>query len=115
MALYGCCGGGASKALYTLYTLTVTSGDLWSDDGTTRTFTLTASKSVDLTVTVTSSYTHEETITVDGSSFTNGDTIAAGTHTIVVNITGYHYGTQKTGTLVIMGKSKTMPTLSLVS
>lgn len=115
MALYGCCGGGAGKNLYTLYTLASDNKDLWSDDGTTYTFTLTASKSVDLTVIVTSSYSHEETITVDNFSFTNGDTIAAGTHTVKVTVTGYHYGITKTGTLLITGKSAALPTLSRVS
>lgn len=111
MALYRCCGGGAT--LYTLCTLTKTSDNLWQDDGTTYNFTLTASKSVELTVIVTSSQTHEETITVDDASFTNGGTIAAGTHTIKVRITGRHVGTVKTGTLSITGKSTAMPVLTM--
>lgn len=119
MALYGCSGGGGGSNrivfLYTLYTLVSSSADLWSDDGKTWTFTLTAPKEVVFTVTVTSDYSHEETITVDGSSFTNGDTIAAGSHTVTVTINGYHYGTTKTGTLNITGASTSMPTLTLVS
>ena len=117
MALYGCGGGGSKRVvfLYTLYTLVSSSADLWSDDGTTWTFTLTAPKEVIFTVTVTSDCSHEETITVDGSAFTNCDTIAAGTHTVKVTINGYHYGTTKTGTLSITGASAAMPTFILMT
>ncbi len=117
MALYGCGGGSGKRSttfLYVLYSYT-TNLDLWSDNGTTRTFTLTAQKDVGLTVTVTSDYSHEVTITVDGKTFNNGNTIAAGTHTVVVTITGYHYGTTKTGSLLITGMSSVMPTFTLVS
>lgn len=118
MALYGCSGGGGSNrpaVTYQLYTLVKSNEDLWGDDGRTWTFTLTAPKEVIFTVTVTSDHSHAEAITVDGASFTNGGTIAAGTHTVIVTITGYHYGVTKTGTLSITGTSKALPTLTLVS
>ena len=52
-------------------------------------------------------------VTCDGTTVESSFTLEAGTHTILITITGYHYGTVKAGTLYVYGKTTSNPTVTL--
>lgn len=114
MAFYCCGGGGASPTFNRLLAIKSSpSADLWSDSGTTFTCTITNTESFVVTIEVQSDYSNEIAVTCDGTTVESSFTLEAGTHTILITITGYHYGTVKAGTLYVYGKTTSNPTVTL--
>lgn len=113
MAFY-CCGGGASPMFNRLLAIKSSpSADLWSDSGTTFTCTITNTESFVVTIGVESVYSNEIAVTCDGTTVASSFTLEAGTHTILITITGSHVGTVKAGTLCVYGKTTSNPTVTL--
>lgn len=114
MAFYCCGGGGGSSNFIRLLAIKSSpSADLWSDSGTTFTCSITNTESFVMTIEVQSAYSNSIAVTCDSASVDSTFTLEAGTHTILITITGSHVGTTKTGALFVYGKTTSNPTVTL--